>query len=196
VQGPATISLHTCTRAIQNGRKACPCPSLPGGEIERLVIDEIRVIARDRTLRAEVLRQAQEQFEAEQVELVTEAQGLKRELGRRHAELRRVAGDAAVPAADRRAELHDRIAQCETRLREVQRQLEEHEQGRLTAADVDAALAEFDGVWNALSPREQAQLVALLVVRVEFDAAQSTLAVSFHPTAIKALARKQLGGAA
>ncbi|MGB4726503.1 MAG: recombinase family protein [Thermogutta sp.] len=195
-KGKRRYRYYTCTRAIQNGRKACPCPSLPAGEIERLVIDEIRVIARDRTLRAEVLRQAQEQFEAEQVELVTEAQGLKRELGRRHAELRRVAGDAAVPAADRRAELHDRIAQCETRLREVQRQLEEHEQGRLTAADVDAALAEFDGVWNALSPREQAQLVALLVVRVEFDAAQSTIAVSFHPTAIKALARKQLGGAA
>ncbi len=32
--------------------------------------------------------------------------------------------------------------------------------------------------------------------RAEFDAAQSTAAVSFHPTAIKTLARKQVGGAA
>jgi hypothetical protein len=35
-----------------------------------------------------------------------------------------------------------------------------------------------------------------LVARVEFDAADNTVAVSFHPTAIKTLARKQLGDAA
>ncbi|GAB6166188.1 recombinase family protein [Thermostilla marina] len=187
---------YTCTRAIQNGRKACPSPSLPAGEIERVVIDEIRAIGCDRTLRAEVLRQAREQFEAERAALLTEERGLRRELGRHHAELRRLARNAAAPAPDQMAELHDRIAQCETRLREVQHQLQKHEQDRLTAADIDTALADFDGAWNALSPREQAQLVALLVARVEFDAAQSTVAVSFHPTAIKALARKQPAGAA
>lgn len=169
---------------------------MPAGEIERLVIDEIRAVGRNRTLRAEVLRQAQEQFEAERAELVTEERGLRRELGWRHAELRRLAGNTAARAPDQMAELHDRIAQCETRLREVQRQLQEHEQHRLTAADVETALADFDGLWTTLSLREQAQLVALLVARVEFDAAQSTVAVSFHPTAIKALAHKQLGGAA
>lgn len=57
-------------------------------------------------------------------------------------------------------------------------------------------MADFDGLWHALSPREQAQLMALLVARVEFDATQSTVAVSFHPTAIKAWNGKQLGGAA
>jgi hypothetical protein len=39
-------------------------------------------------------------------------------------------------------------------------------------------------------------VVALLVARVEFDAADSTVAVSFHPTAIKTLARQKLGGTA
>ncbi|HIQ21562.1 MAG TPA: hypothetical protein EYH34_10070, partial [Planctomycetes bacterium] len=53
------------------------------------MIDEIRAIGRDRTLRAEVLRQAQERFGAERAELVTEEQGLKRELAWHHAELRR-----------------------------------------------------------------------------------------------------------
>jgi len=187
---------YTCTRAIQNGRKACPSPSLPAGEIERAVIDEIRAIGRDRTLRAEVLRQAQEQFEAERAELVTEQRQLKRELSRSHAELRRLAGDAAAPVPDQMAELHDHIAQCETRLREVQHQLQQHERDRLTAADIDTALADSGGVWNTLSPREQVQLVALLVARVEFDASAGTVAVSFHPTAIKALARKQAAGAA
>ncbi|MGQ9505287.1 MAG: recombinase family protein [Thermogutta sp.] len=195
-KGQRRYRYYTCTRAIQNGRKACPSPSLPAGEIERVVIDEMRAIGCDRTLRAEVLREAQAQFEAERAELVTEERGLKRELGWRHAELRRLAGNAPAPAPDQVAELHDRIAQCETRLREVQRQLEEHEQICLTSAEIDAALADFDGVWNALSFCEQAQLVALLVARVEFDATGSTVLVSLHPTATKALHHKRLGGAA
>jgi len=43
------------------------------------------------------------------------------------------------------AELHDRMAQAETRLREVQPQLQEHEQDRVTATDIDAAPADFEG---------------------------------------------------
>jgi hypothetical protein len=39
-------------------------------------------------------------------------------------------------------------------------------------------------------------VLALLVARVEFDAADSTVAVSFHTTAFKTLARNKLGEAA
>jgi hypothetical protein len=47
-----------------------------------------------------------------------------------------------------------------------------------------------------LSPREQSRVLALLVARVEFDATDNTIAVSFHTTAIRTLARNKLGGAA
>ena len=134
-------------------------------------------------LGTEVLLQPQEQFEAERTELVTEERGLKCELGRCQAELRRPAGDEAA-APDRLAELYDRMTQGETRLREVQRQLQEHEQDRVTATDIDVAPADFEGVWNTLSPREQAQLVALVVARVEFEAAQSTVAVTEPPVPV------------
>ncbi len=188
---------YTCTRAIKNGRKACPSGSLPAAEIERVVVDQLRGIA-DPGLRAEVLRQAQEQFESELAELVTEQRGLERELTWHHAELRKLAvdGKANGSAGARLAEIHDRIAQAETRLRELRHQIEEHKRDRLGAADIDAAFADFDNVWNALRPREQAQVLALLVARIEFDVTDSTVAVSLHPTAIKTLARKKLGGAA
>ena len=51
-----------------------------------------------------------------------------------------------------------------------------------------AAFADFDKVWSALSSREQARILALLVARVEFDPAESTIAVTFHPSAIKTFA--------
>lgn len=78
----------------------------------------------------------------------------------------------------------------------MRQQIEEHERDRLEAADIHAAFADFDNFWNALSPREQTQVVALLVTRVEFDVTQSTAAVSFHPTASKTMARQKLRGAA
>ncbi len=193
-KGGRRYRYYVCTRAIQNGRKACPSGSLPAGEIERFVVEQIRGIAVDRGLRAEVVRQAQEQFDAELAELDRERRGLERELAGNHAELQRLVASGA--ASDRLVELHDRVAQAETRLRKVRQRIEDHERDRLEAADVDAAFADFDNVWNALTPREQAEVVALLVARVEFDTADSRVAVSFHPTAIKTLARKKLGGAA
>ncbi|MGE0759481.1 MAG: hypothetical protein AB7F89_21280 [Pirellulaceae bacterium] len=51
-------------------------------------------------------------------------------------------------------------------------------------------------VWNALSPREQVRVLSLLINRVEFDAADSSIAVTFHPSAIKTLADGQPGEAA
>jgi site-specific DNA recombinase len=197
-KGQRRYRYYTCTRAIKTGRKACPSGSLPASEIERVVVEQIRGIAVDPGLRAEVLRQAQEQFEGELAELVREQRGLEQELAWHHADIGKICGEgpATGPAGARLAELHDRVAQAETRLAELRHRIEEHQRDRLDAGDIDAAFADFDNVWNALSPREQAQVLTLLVARVEFDAADSTIAVSFHPTAIKTLAGQKLGGAA
>ena len=85
------------------------------------------------------------------------------------------------------AHLNEQIRDAERRLAEIAAQTAELERDLVTEADLAAAFADFDNVWRTLSPREQAQLVHLLVARVEYDAADSTIEVSFHPTGIKAL---------
>lgn len=57
----------------------------------------------------------------------------------------------------------------------------------ITDAAVARALAEFDGVWTALTPREQTRLVELLVETVEYDGGVGTVAITFHPAGIRAL---------
>jgi site-specific DNA recombinase len=197
-KGEKRYRYYTCTRAVKNGRAACQSRSLPASEIERVVVDQIRGIAADPGLRAEVFRQTQELFSGELAEMVTERQGLERELGWYHSDIRKRSGDgpATGAAGARLVELHERVALAETRLAELRELIDGHERDRLGAGDVDAAFADFDNVWSALSPREQSQVLALLVARVEFDAADSTVAVSFHPTAIRTLARNKLGDAA
>jgi site-specific DNA recombinase len=186
---------YTCTHAIKSGRKSCPTGSLPAAEIERWVVDKIRGIARDRKLQAEVARQAKKLAGAGLKDLETEAAGLRRDLARYHAELRKrtAGGPVRGVKATRIADLHGLIAQADSRLAEVRVQLEQQEHTRIEEHDVLAAFVDFDSVWNALSPREQAQLLALLVERVEFDGATSEIAITFHPTTIKTLAKEQRG---
>ncbi|HEY7312942.1 MAG TPA: hypothetical protein VH643_26495, partial [Gemmataceae bacterium] len=50
------------------------------------------------------------------------------------------------------------------------------------------ALAVFDPVWQLLTPLEQGRLVALLVQQVNYDGATGNVAITFHPTSIRALA--------
>jgi len=53
------------------------------------------------------------------------------------------------------------------------------------------ALSLFDPVWDSLSPGEQARVLHLLVERVTYDGGDGTLAITFRPTGIKALAKER-----
>jgi site-specific DNA recombinase len=50
------------------------------------------------------------------------------------------------------------------------------------------ALSAFDPVWETLTPNEQARVIELLVEKVEYDGRDGNVAVTVHPTGIKALA--------
>lgn len=180
---------YTCVRAIKSGRKACPSKSLPAVAIEQLVVDKVRAVAQDPELRAEVVRQALAQTESGRVQLKREQQGLQRDLARYNAEVRKLVAHSMTAAATARlADLQERMSRAESRLSEVQRRMADQETGGVDEARLGAAFEDFDGVWNALSPREQAEALSLLVARVEYDADESTVAVSFHTSGIKALA--------
>ena len=71
---------------------------------------------------------------------------------------------------------------------EVRASITDREAEQFADEDFATAFQEFDNTWNALSPREQAQALALLLNRVEFDAADSSITMTFHPSAIMSLA--------
>lgn len=197
-RGGKRYRYYTCTHAIKSGRKACPTKSLPAAEIERVVVEQILAIANDAALREEVWRQGAAQIEANVAELRTERRGLEKELSLHHAEICKlaVAGTPKGALTARLADLHGHVARAEARMDELQTEIDELQRDQLAPAEVDAAFADFGTVWDSLSPREQARLVALLVARVEFDVTESTIEVSFHPSGIKTLAELELGEAA
>ena len=197
-RGSKRYRYYTCTKAIKSGYKTCPTKSLPAGEIEAAVVDQIRCIAHDAGLREEVLRQARSAAEDKLAELATQQQQLERQLGRDHAEIGRLAVSPNPSSATtaRIADLHERIAKAELELGRVKTLRADIERQCIDEADVAAAFADFDNIWNALSSREQSQVLGLLVARVEFDPADCTIAISFHPSAIKTLAEGNIEDAA
>jgi site-specific DNA recombinase len=131
-------------------------------------------------------------------ELATRQRQLESQLARDHGEIARLAAQANPGSATttRMADLHQRIGQSELELTGVKHRTTEIAGQQIREADVAAAIGDFDNIWNALSSREQAQVLALLVARVEFDFEDSTLAISFHPSAIKTLAESHMEDAA
>ena len=179
---------YTCTKAISSGYDLCPQPTLPAAEIEAAVIEQIQCIAKDRGLQAEVLQQAEAGILEQRETLTTERDRLFRDRAFHESELRRFSTGPSSPAATTMsADLHDRIARANIRLSELDKLLTQLDAERISASDVMHAFGDFDKLWQVLSPRQQTQLIALLVDRVEYDANKGTMAVCFHDTAITSL---------
>ena len=76
---------------------------------------------------------------------------------------------------------------AEQRLREIRGEIGSPRDGIVGEDEIRDALAQFDDLWAALSPRDQVRVIQLLVERVEYDGAAGTVSVTFRPTGIRAL---------
>ena len=181
---------YACTNAIKRGRRVCPTGSLPAVEIETAVVDQIRGIGLDPAMLGDTLVEARKHVDAEIERFAVERRAIERGLTRLRNEIKRTSSsDLAVHATVAYlAELNQQADVAERRLTEIDSRVTVLQAERIDPADVAAALADFDNVWGALSPREQARVIRLLVQRVEFDATEGTIEVSVHPTGIKTLA--------
>ena len=180
---------YTCQTAIKRGYKNCPFPTLPAAEMEEAVVDHIRCIASDAELRRDVLLQSQTQSESELEALAAQERSFVAQLSRCHDEIKRMTVSALTTseATDRMATLHEQVAQVERRLATVRSDAESLREQHCSELDFNAVFADFDNVWNALTTMERIQVLNLLVERVQFDAEDSTIAITLHPSGIKSL---------
>jgi site-specific DNA recombinase len=188
-KGNRRYRYYVCYTAQKRGWHACPSKSVPAEEIERFVVEQIRAVGKDPAVMAMALDQARSQAVEETAALEGDARVAEREIRRIHAEIAKVATDAATNAhaATRLAELHERLREAEQRLTELRGQVERARRGIVTKAEVDSALEAFTPLWDALSPREQARVLRLLIQRVDYDGANGKIAVTFHANGLRTL---------
>jgi site-specific DNA recombinase len=89
------------------------------------------------------------------------------------------------------AELHERIERSERQLRQVNEKIVEILLQKLTPEHVAEVFDDFDRVWSSLTIREQAELIGLLVAKVEFDQSDCTISISLHASGIATLENQQ-----
>ena len=180
---------YVCHRALKRGWDACPTKSVPAGEIEKFVVEQVRAIGQDPALAADVASRAQARSEAEAHDLQAEDAALRRSL--RDA-AREVAACVGGPDSARRlADLQDRIRAAENRLAEIATALEAAGSAHVTAETVTSALASFNGAWEGLSTTERSRLLALLIERITYDGEAGTMAITFRPNGIQTISDEQ-----
>jgi site-specific DNA recombinase len=180
---------YTCQNAQSRGWEACPSPSVPAGEIERFVVDEIKSIGRDPGIIKETIAQARLQLE-EQIEgLKAERSGLWQRLREDHALLGRLAA-TAPPGDPRLADANDRIREAERRVSEVDSELATLQGNVLDENEVAKVLRDFNAVWDCLASAEQARVIELLVERLVYDGNDESIAITFRPSGIRALGKR------
>lgn len=185
---------YRCTHAIKNGQDVCSAGSLPASEIERVVIDEVRGLAKDEALLAKVLSDAHAAIEGELAAARRDRDDLHHERNRQYKELQKLikSGKTTTDVTGRITDLHTRLAAADQRLPEIETRIAGLEGQIVTETEAHAVFADFDSLWQNLIPREQARLLKLLISTVEYNGDAGTVSVNFRPTNIRSLINRKI----
>ena len=119
---------YTCVSAQKRGWNQCPSKSIPAGQIEQFVVEQIKCIGRDEALLHEVLSQAREQAEAPVWPNWRRNSGAWKRIfsagmARSVNSPASCAGDDNSPVIARLADLQERIGLVEGRVQKVREQI-------------------------------------------------------------------------
>jgi len=150
------------------------------------VVEQLRRVSTDDGLFKDVLEKAEKQAQVRRAELQTELKGLQSHV---RADLQTLS--RLKPQTPRYMKLREQIADAEKRIAAITENLQAVEKDKLDAVKAADIFKDFDVLWNALLPKERVRLVHLLVDRVGYDGAKSSITVTFRVSDIDALAQLQ-----
>ena len=159
---------YVCAGAAKRGYGTCPVKSVAAGEIESVVVEQLRSVFRCPELIARTYRATIARRDEEIVRLREGLPRLERQLAtltRKAERLVEMSGAAAIAE-----ELHltgDDLAAAKERVTETRQQLQTLERTTLTETDVAEALERIDPIWDELFPIERNRIVRELIERVD-----------------------------
>ena len=194
--GSKRYSYYVCGKAAKRGWHTCPSKSVPAGELERFVVDQIRDIGRDPHVLTETIRQVRTQSKKAIAELEREQRTLDNDIARRSKALKQQLAETGDSSGADVARRRDELRRLEVRLTEVREGHLALTGDLVNEQEVAQALSLFDPVWDSLTSREQTRIVRLLVEQVDYDGKNSTVSITFRPTGIRTLADQKTEDAA
>ncbi len=190
-KGNRRYRYYLCGTAQKRGWDQCPAPSVPAGEIERFVVDQIHQIGTDPKLITETIRQVRLQTDEGIKHLTDEQTSLQQQLRGCHADLQ---ATASLPNTTKRvsqlADLQDQLRITERRLTEIDSEISVLRANQIDESEVTRLLAEFHQTWEALAPRDQARVIELLIERIDYRGQEGQISLTFRPSGIQTLTQE------
>ena len=182
-RGTKRYRYYKCCKAIKNGQKSCPSRSIPAKQIETLIVDQIRSVAGDAKIRADVDTQATINLTQEINDLETQSRQVEKQMKRDHAELGRLKksdsrSDVAMSRIDA---LQKRITQGEQDSVSIHEDISKAHYLHSGDSHISNIVQDFDSIWEAMSTHDRCRLVSLVVERIDFDAADDGISVTLNP---------------
>ena len=159
---------YTCSKKVKTGYKKCLLPSLPAGELEKIVVDQLRSLLRHPDVIAHTFREvcasSQTGPDAEVVSRIEELRGRRQQaeqaarslLGLQDPESPFVKSELKRLNAEMKS-LGDSIRSLESGVTTKR---------AIDLSEVTKALQQLDPVWEVLYPEEQSRVMELLVETV------------------------------
>jgi site-specific DNA recombinase len=192
-RGTTRHMYFVCAKVIEEGASACPRSRVRVDLIDGFVLDKVRAIGRDPLLARETIEAARAERERRIPELEAEVRRQEATARRAASERSRLvsavanAGPASGTLLARVAELDQDVGDAEQRAQVARDALVEAHTGTLDEDALRAAVAEFDGIWNELFPRERARVLALLIEQVVFTGTSGDVEVHFRTNGLRSL---------
>jgi site-specific DNA recombinase len=189
---------YTCHAAIKNGRATCPTKSIPAADVEKFVIDRIRIIGFDKNLQRQTFREALRQVRAERRSLRAEAKRLAGQADQARKEVERLVSTAGKASGEAQKALlkglekaQSRLSTVEARLQEIRTKEAELGPTPVDETDLGRTLKAFDPIWDVLHTPEKERILRLLIERIDYDGKAKDLSITFRLTGITALTTEE-----
>jgi len=196
-KGGKRYRYYVCSEAQKRGYDRCPSQSVPAGQMERIVVEQIAKLGQDPARLKTILAEASKQRRTRLADLEGERRGLEQELARAQALMQNLLqeigpGDQKQQPASELEAIRENIGHVECRLAETKEQALTLQQPLLEVEQAALALAAMEQEFGSLPVVEQTRLIRLMVQRADYDGAQGKLALTLDPAGLAAVVEEQI----
>jgi len=184
---------YACSLAQKRGYDRCRSQSVPAGQMERIVVEQISKVGQDPERLKKILTEACKQRHTRLAAAESERRRLERELEILTESLPQEAGptDREKKPASGFETIRENIGHLERRLPETQEQALELQQQPLGVEVAARVLAALEQRFGVLPVIDQGRLIQLMVQRVDYDGGQGKLALTLDPAGLVAVLEEQ-----
>jgi site-specific DNA recombinase len=175
---------YRCINRDKRNNKQCDTASIPAGAIEDFVVERIRNASIDGALARQVAESLKARVETKRNQLNDDRAKLPRRIAKLSDEARQLVdklantdGATAILVEDRINQVSEALNQAESRLQQVEKAIHELAGVELEGKWLAESTANFNVVWEAMTPMNRVRLITILVKSVVIDEKTDTVTV-------------------